>query len=181
VAKIQAGRFELCARPTPYWPLLEEVLATLRPLADQRGLALEALLEVEVSPVMDGSRIVQVLTNLVGNAIKFTPRGGRVTLRAFVRDGALVTQVMDTGVGIEAADVPKLFQRFSQLDMSATRQSGGTGLGLSISKALVEAHGGQIGVLSEVGHGSTFWFTLPLEATIAQSRKAPALSAEESA
>jgi signal transduction histidine kinase len=180
VAKIQAGRFELCAHPTPYWPLLEEVLATLRPLADQRGLTLTALVETEVAPPMDGSRIVQVLTNLVGNAIKFTPPGGRVTLRAFVRDEELVTQVMDTGVGIDAADVPKLFQRFSQLDMSATRQSGGTGLGLSISKALVEAHGGQIGVLSEVGHGSTFWFTLPLGA-VAQTPTAPALSADESA
>ena len=75
---------------------------------------------------------------------------------------ALVTQVSDTGYGIAAEDVPALFATFRQLDMSATREAGGLGLGLPISKRIVEAHGGQIGVLSEKGRGSTFWFTLPL-------------------
>jgi signal transduction histidine kinase len=99
---------------------------------------------------------------LIGNAIKFTPPQGRVTVRAYVEGDELVTQVIDTGVGIAEEDIPKLFNRFQQLDMSATRQAGGTGLGLAISKALVEAHGGQIGVISEPGQGSTFWFTLPM-------------------
>jgi two-component system sensor histidine kinase/response regulator len=80
-----------------------------------------------------------------------------------VRDGALVTEVVDTGCGIAREDYPKLFNRFQQLDMSNTRQAGGTGLGLAISKALVEAHGGANGVEIEVGRGSTFWFSVPLE------------------
>jgi signal transduction histidine kinase len=74
-----------------------------------------------------------------------------------------VTQVIDTGMGIATEELPKLFQRFQQVDMSATRRAGGTGLGLAISKALVEAHGGQINVVSEPGKGSTFYFTLPLD------------------
>jgi signal transduction histidine kinase len=98
--------------------------------------------------------------NLVGNAFKFTEAGGvEVTVR--MRDGQLLTEVRDTGDGIAEADLPKLFTRFKQLDMSLTRRVGGTGLGLSIAKALVEAHGGAIGVESEPGQGSTFWFTLP--------------------
>jgi signal transduction histidine kinase len=81
-----------------------------------------------------------------------------------MRDGELVTEVKDTGIGIAPEDVPKLFQRFQQIEMGATRRAGGTGLGLAITKALVEAHGGRIGVESQPGIGSTFWFTLPIEA-----------------
>ena len=105
--------------------------------------------------------MAQVLTNLVGNAIKFTAAGGRVEVRARAEGGELLTEVQDTGMGIEPAERGKLFQRFRQLDMSHTRAAGGTGLGLAISKALVEAHGGTIGVESEPGVGSTFWFRLP--------------------
>ncbi|MFN3431538.1 MAG: MHYT domain-containing protein [Candidatus Sericytochromatia bacterium] len=161
-AKLQAGKFDLAPQPTEYLPVIEEVVTTLRPLADRHGLRLDALIEAEAAPFIDGPRIVQVLTNLVGNAIKFTPQGGRVTVRAFLRGDELVTQVMDTGRGISPENIPRLFQRFQQLDMSATRDAGGTGLGLTICKALVEAHGGAIGVLSEPGRGSTFWFTLPM-------------------
>jgi signal transduction histidine kinase len=106
-------------------------------------------------------RVRQVLTNLVGNAIKFTPEGGAINVRVRPDGDGVRVEVIDTGVGITPADQRKLFNPFTQLDMSATRQAGGTGLGLSISKALVEAHGGQIGVESAPGAGSRFWFTLP--------------------
>ncbi|MOA39722.1 Alkaline phosphatase synthesis sensor protein PhoR [compost metagenome] len=101
----------------------------------------------------------QVLINLINNAIKFTPPGGTIRVRALPIDGGqgVRCEVVDTGYGLAAADIPKLFQRFSQVGPQAV----GTGLGLSISKALVEAHGGEIGVTSEMGRGSTFWFTLP--------------------
>jgi PAS domain S-box-containing protein len=160
-AKIQSGRFELSPAPTPYRPLVEEVLGLLKPLADAKGLALEVGDMPALKVSLDAGRIAQVLTNLVGNAIKFTD-AGRVTVRALVDDGRLVTEVRDTGCGIPAEHLPKLFNRFQQLDMSATRRAGGTGLGLAISKALIQAHDGEIGVTSQPGVGSAFWFALPL-------------------
>jgi signal transduction histidine kinase len=162
-AKLQAGKFDLSPRPTVYAPLLEDVAASLRPLADHKQVAIEVDADVPGEPVVDETRVVQVLTNLVTNAIKFTGAGGRVRLSARIEEGTLLTEVADTGVGIAEADIPKLFSRFRQLDMSATREASGTGLGLAISKALVEAHGGTIGVRSRPGEGSTFWFRLPLE------------------
>jgi PAS domain S-box-containing protein len=163
VAKIKAGRLDLAPVPTPYQPLVDEVLATMKPLADDRGLTLTKDVAIDVLPCLDATRVIQVLTNLVNNAIKFTPPGGVVSVKAHLSDGELVTQVTDSGVGIAPDDIPKLFERFRQLDMSSTRAAGGTGLGLAISKALVEGHGGQIGVLSELGRGSTFWFSLPVD------------------
>jgi PAS domain S-box-containing protein len=162
VAKIKAGRLDLSPVPTPYPPIIDEVVATMTPLALDRGITIETQLDVPQLPCIDAARLIQVLTNLVGNAIKFTSPQGRVTVRAYEQGGELITQISDTGVGIAEHDIPKLFERFRQLDMSATRQVGGTGLGLAISKALVEAHGGQIGVMSELGKGSTFWFTVPI-------------------
>ncbi|MFN3430127.1 MAG: sensor histidine kinase, partial [Candidatus Sericytochromatia bacterium] len=98
----------------------------------------------------------------IGNALKFTPEHGRITVTATADGEAARVAVSDTGPGIAPTHVPHLFDRFYQADPGTTRKTGGTGLGLAISKALVEAHGGQIGVLSEPGAGSTFWFTLPL-------------------
>ena len=113
---------------------------------------------------LDPRRIEQVLTNLVANAVKFTPAGGRIAVRVHPDGAFMRTEVTDTGVGIGPEDQARLFQPFTQLDMSGTRKVGGTGLGLSISKAIIEGHGGAIGVVSTPGAGSTFWFTLPLEA-----------------
>jgi signal transduction histidine kinase len=113
----------------------------------------------------DKQRLCQVMTNLLSNALKFTPAGGRVAIAARVDASALTVEVTDTGVGIRADQIPLLFHRFSQLDGGSTRQTG-TGLGLAICKSLIEAHGGAIGVRSpgdlEPGKGSTFWFSLPL-------------------
>jgi signal transduction histidine kinase len=165
-AKLQAGKFTLTPTRTPYAAIVDEAIATIRPLAAQKRLALDAQVAVPEPVCLDGKRVGQVLSNLLSNAIKFTPDGGSVRVKAFVKDGAVVTEVTDTGIGIAPEDVSKLFTRFKQLDMSATRQAGGTGLGLSIAKALVEAHGGAIAVRSAPQVGSTFSFTLPLDSPL---------------
>jgi PAS domain S-box-containing protein len=160
VARMQAGSFMLLCEPTPVAPIVEDVLASLQPLAAAKGLTLAA--EVAAPPAtLDPQRVAQVLTNLVANAIKFTDEGG-VRVRAEAAGDRLTVAVEDTGCGIDPADQPRLFRRFQQLDMTNTRKAGGTGLGLAISKALVEAHGGTIGVESRLGEGATFHFTLPL-------------------
>jgi signal transduction histidine kinase len=163
-AKLQSGMFDLEPMPTDYAQLVAEAVMLMRPLADQKPVSLTVSVEVAGPVVVDGPRVTQMITNLVANAIKFTDAGGRVEVRARLRDGELLTEVVDTGVGIAAADVPKLFKRFQQIEMGATRKAGGTGLGLAITKALVEAHGGRIGVESQPGLGSTFWFLLPMPA-----------------
>jgi signal transduction histidine kinase len=131
-----------------------------------RGLTFE--LEPAAGPLdarFDRARIIQVLQHLLSNAAKFTPAGGCVRVRVYRREGAIVTEVSDTGLGIAPADSPGLFQPFHQLDMSAVRQAGGTGMGLFLSKAIVEAHGGALEVQSEIGRGSTFRFSLPTAET----------------
>jgi PAS domain S-box-containing protein len=163
VARLNAGKVVLDKEPARYGELVDHVLDTLKPLADEKRLALQATLVVPARVMDDSLRIIQVLTNLVGNAIKFTPEGGTITVRAFQRGGELITEVVDTGCGIDPQHAAVVFERFIQVDMSATRQAGGAGLGLAISKGLVEAHGGSIGVSSQLGEGSTFWFALPLE------------------
>jgi signal transduction histidine kinase len=175
-AKLQAGKFELAPAPTPYAPLVEEVASALRPLADHKHVKLQLQVDVPGAPVLDESRVVQVLTNLISNAIKFTAPEGTILIRAAAKDGWLLTEVTDSGVGIAEMDLPKLFNRFRQLDMSTTREAGGTGLGLAISKALVEAHGGEIGVKSQVGEGSTFWFRLPLKGATKRTVEAEGLT-----
>jgi PAS domain S-box-containing protein len=163
VAKIKAGKLDLYPVPTPYAPLVEEVVASMKPLAEDKGLTIDTDVRTALLPCIDGGRIAQVLTNLIGNAIKFTNPGGRITVRVYVQGDELITQISDTGVGIAQQDLPKLFTRFTQLDMTHTRQAGGTGLGLAITKALVEAHGGRMEVVSEVGRGSSFYVRLPLK------------------
>jgi len=111
----------------------------------------------------DGRRLTQVLFNLVGNAIKFTD-AGEVVIRADASNGTFNLLVRDTGPGISEADQAKLFQEFQQADNSITRKKGGTGLGLAISKRIIEMHGGKIWLESQLGRGSTFFVTLPVQA-----------------
>lgn len=159
-ARMEAGTFELHPAEEDFGERVRRVVESLLPLARARKTAVKANLpETPLLVRMDGQRVGQVLTNLIHNGIKFTPEGGHVEVRGRREGDRLVCEVTDTGIGIEEADLPKLFQRFSQL--LAGRQQGGTGLGLSIAKAIIEAHGGEIGVRSEVGKGSTFWFSLP--------------------
>ncbi|MGE5707552.1 MAG: PAS domain S-box protein [Bacteroidota bacterium] len=166
MSRIQAGRFTITPRPMALQEVVEQVVENLRPLAGQKSQTLlDELTELtkltNLPPVMaDEQRIGQVLTNLINNSIKFTPAGGTIRVRARVEGQAIRVEVEDTGIGIAPEEIPKLFHRFSQLESGSKAK--GFGLGLSIAKAIVEAHGGQIGVESEPGKGSTFWFTLPL-------------------
>ena len=113
---------------------------------------------------MDGARIKQVLLNLVGNAIKFTPEAGQVWVKAQRETGRVRVEVGDSGPGIPAAEQERIFQEFQQVESSAKGKPEGTGLGLALAKKFVEMHGGEIWVESEVGKGSRFFFTLPMNA-----------------
>ncbi len=161
LSRIQAGKFTLACSATEYAPLVQEVLQDLEPLAAEKGVRLQERVAVAGEVFLDGERIMEVLHHLVDNAIKFTPSGGQVTVTAREEGDAILTEVRDTGSGIPPEALGKLFKRFQQVDMSSTRQAGGLGMGLAISKTIVEAHGGRIGVLSEPGRGSRFWFSLP--------------------
>ncbi|MNX66882.1 Alkaline phosphatase synthesis sensor protein PhoR [compost metagenome] len=165
-ARMEAGTFRLNVVREDLAAKVQEVIASLEPQSEAAGLTLRPVLhDAELWLEMDPQRIAQVLINLIGNAIKFTPPGGLVEVRLCSEDDMVRCEVADNGVGISPEDQARLFQRFSQL--SPGMRKGGTGLGLSISKALIEAHGGQIGVESIPGRGTTFWFTLPLVPTLA--------------
>jgi PAS domain S-box-containing protein len=162
MTRIRAGKFALSPAPMAPLPVARAALEGLVPLATAKAqrLLLDAPDDLPVL-IADEARVRQVLTNLVANAIKFAHAPGDITVRIACQGGLVRCEVADRGPGIAAADLARLFQPFTQLDMSATRSASGTGLGLSIAKALVEAHGGAIGVESQPGAGSTFWFTLP--------------------
>ncbi len=163
MSRIQAGKFVLSPRMMDFGAVVQDVIENIRPLAERKGHELVTEIEPDLPAFWaDDQRVAQILVNLVNNAIKFTPDGGYVMVRALRDADSLLCEVSDTGIGIAAGDLPKLFQRFTQLDSSSTREAGGTGLGLAITKTLVESHGGTIGVQSEKGHGSRFWFRLPM-------------------
>jgi PAS domain S-box-containing protein len=161
-ARMESGDFKLVLAESDLVAKVRAIAHAFKPQALEGAITLS--LDVPDAPVplrMDAGRIEQVLNNLVGNALKFTPPGGRVTVTVRPGAEAVRVEVADTGDGIAPDHLPHLFDRFYQVDNTSTRQVGGTGLGLTISKALVEAHGGTIGVESTPGRGSTFWFTLP--------------------
>ncbi|MDP1806810.1 MAG: response regulator, partial [Acidimicrobiales bacterium] len=167
-SKIEAGRLELEISDFDLREVVEGVGELLAPPAQDKGLELVTVVAPDVPGVVSGDlgRVRQILTNLVSNGIKFTGHG-EVALTVRCEPGAadmLRFEVRDTGVGIASGDQQRLFESFAQADASTTRRYGGTGLGLAISKRLVEMMGGAIGVQSQVGHGSTFWFTARLEA-----------------
>jgi signal transduction histidine kinase len=162
-SKLDANRLSLEFSPLQVTEVATEVMATMDAIAEPKKIQLR-LDAADDLPVVfaDRMRVGQVLTNLVGNALKFTPQGGKVDLILDRTEGnGILCVVSDTGPGIAPHDLGKLFQKFQQLDSSTTRRQGGTGLGLVISKGLVEGHGGRIWVESEVGVGSRFCFTLP--------------------
>ena len=161
-AVLESGQFALAPQAADLGAIARAELEGLRPLARERQVRLELDLPAEPLPVrVDPLRLGQVITNLVGNGLKFTPAGGAVRVTARALGGTVRVEVIDEGIGIAPEHVPHLFTKFFRVDPSSTRASGGAGLGLAISRALVEAHGGRIGVASTPGKGSTFWFELP--------------------
>lgn len=165
LARIQAGKLHVDLRPLQ----LQEIVFKAVDAAQASAQAAGVSISVEAQDLVvrgDEARLMQIMGNLLSNAIKFTPKGGAIRVTLERREQEAVVRVEDTGIGIAAADLPKLFNRFQQLDMGPTRAAGGVGLGLAITKALVEAQAGRIGVESQPGKGSTFYFALPLETEI---------------
>jgi signal transduction histidine kinase len=163
LSKIAAGHMELRLEPLELDAVVRDAAASVRAQIEARRHTLA--IEPAGKPLVvtgDRGRLRQVLLNLLSNAIKFTADGGRIAVSARVEDTNRVrVAVSDSGIGIAPADQAKLFREFVQLDASNSRRYEGTGLGLALSKRLVELHGGAMGVESELGKGSTFWFTLP--------------------
>jgi signal transduction histidine kinase len=164
LAKIEAGRAELRLESVHVDQICSTLVDFMRPQADVRKQTLSLDVNNDL-PIMitDRGKVRQILFNLLSNAVKFTPEEGAVTLRA-ARDGSdgVRLSVSDTGPGIPEEFLPNLFEKFRQADQSETREHEGTGLGLAISKELTRLLGGEIGVESQVGQGSTFWVRLPV-------------------
>ena len=156
----QQGQLHLDRRPANLGGLVREVADVARPLAEEKGVALDVAAQALSVPA-DRDRIVQVLHNLLANAIRYTERGGVVRLAARAVDGEVQVEVSDTGPGIPAEELPHIFDRFHRVDRSRSRATGGAGLGLAIVKHLVEAHGGRVWARSELGAGTTVGFALP--------------------
>ncbi|CAN5919597.1 hypothetical protein BH11MYX4_BH11MYX4_44180 [soil metagenome] len=159
VARCEAGALRIIKQPNDVGAVVSEVLRSYHPLFEARGLTFDAEAPAGVVCSLDHDRIVQVLANLLGNAMKFTPRGGAVHLRAERRGEEVELTLRDNGPGIAPDALPHVFERFWKVDDEARR---GLGLGLYICERIVTAHGGRIGVESELGKGSTFHVTLPL-------------------
>lgn len=164
-SKIAAGRMGLDLEWLAPEELVLEVCENVQPLADKKGIRLTMDVASGLPDIRgDRLRLKQVLYNLVSNALKFTEKSGEVEVRASADNGQISLAVRDTGIGISPEDLPRLFQEFSRIGEGATDGSKGTGLGLAISKRLVELHGGRIAVYSQLGKGSTFSVSLPVDA-----------------
>ncbi len=166
LSRIESGRIGMKFEELDLSALIEFVVSSSKPQATAKSISLEKEVSDDLPPVQgDGQKVEQILTNLIGNALKFTPEGGRVTVSAKISQkakGMAEISVRDTGVGIPQEQLGRIFEKFHQVENSLHHSVPGTGLGLAIAKGLVEAHQGEIWVESEVGKGTTFTFTLPL-------------------
>jgi signal transduction histidine kinase len=158
MARLDAGQLQLDLADHDLVALVDDVIDVLAPIARDRGVTIERSVPPGASVRCDRERVTQVLSNLIANAIKFTPEKGTITIGAARADSELVLAISDTGVGIAPDALAHVFERYFTRDRGR-----GTGLGLHIAKALVEAHGGRIWATSEVEKGSTFFFTLPMQ------------------
>jgi signal transduction histidine kinase len=166
LSKIEAGRMELQIEPASLSEVIETAQSTVRPLAASKALTFHVETDNRIPTIpMDTGRIKQVLLNLLGNAIKFTPDGRKVWVKAGKNNGEVRVEVGDTGPGIPREEQERIFLEFQQVkSVTGGDKPEGTGLGLALAKKFVEMHGGKIWVESEVGKGSRFFFTLPASA-----------------
>jgi PAS domain S-box-containing protein len=169
VERIDAGRADLALAPVQAAELVRESLQVLEAVAEEAGVTIEVEADDDLTVVADSDRIVQTLTNLIGNAIKFSERGGTIAVGATRDLDHAVFTVRDAGRGIPADRLESIFERFSQVDASDAREKGGTGLGLAIARGIVEHHGGRIWAESVAGQGATFRFTLPVSGDLGRN------------
>jgi signal transduction histidine kinase len=159
---VEAGRLELELGRFHLPTALDNALTLVRERATRHGITLSQTVDPGVADlVADERKVKQILLNLLTNAVKFTPEGGRVGVTVTAADGAITIAVSDTGIGIAPEDQAAIFEEFRQVGREDARKQEGTGLGLTLAKKFVELHGGRIGAESHVGQGSTFTFTLP--------------------
>jgi len=165
ISRIEQGRIELQLRAVAMEDIIAQVLDVIRPRTEEKGQVLETVLPPALPKCYgDPDRLTQILTNLVSNAHKYTPADGLITVYAYVRDGALHVAVADTGIGIAVENQAKIFERFYRVeDDPAVYEVSGTGLGLAITLSLIQMHGGSIWLESELGEGSIFTFSIPLD------------------
>ncbi len=162
LSQIEAGRMALTKERVQLREIAEEAVTAVQPLYESKGLYLRKEIEADLPPILaDPTRMREVLLNLLSNAGRFTQSGG-VTVSLTRRGQEIVASVADSGPGIEAAAIDRMFQPFQQLDTSIRKKFGGTGLGLTISRSFVDMHGGRMWVESTIGRGTTFFFSLPL-------------------
>jgi signal transduction histidine kinase len=176
VTAIEAGRLSIAPRKLRVEDLFRDASEMLEGIAREKSITLTVNRVADLPPVRgDPARVLQVFSNLVGNAVKFTPEGGVITLSAVIADGKVQCAIADTGAGIPPEELPRIFRKFWQSKRGDHR---GVGLGLAIARGIVEAHGGSIGVRSEVGRGSVFSFSLPVwsdaDDTVNEPRKTAA-------
>lgn len=163
ISMMESGRFKMDGSPFNFNTLVNDVVTLQGVNAQKKGIFLQKYdFPAEITVVADRFRVSQVLNNLIGNAIKFAPQGGRVEVRFYAEGGKLTCRVADNGPGILHTEKEKIFQKFHQSDNDRNLKKQGWGLGLSIAQEIVYAHGGDIGVESAgLGQGAMFWFTLP--------------------
>jgi PAS domain S-box-containing protein len=167
VSRIEEGHLKINLRKVQFTESIEEVINDFKPIAEQKNIKLELKSEFNGSRdlvLIDRDKIKQVLVNLVDNAIKYTNEGGRIKVECFAKDGEIITQVSDTGIGIKPEMLPRIFEKFQQATGSYLKDNKGSGLGLFIVRSLIELHKGKVWVESDLNKGSKFTFTLPLVA-----------------
>ena len=162
LARVESGEQRLQLAPVSASELLRDAQISFSEVAKGKGLAVEIAESPDEMVTADGDAIHQVFTNLIDNALKYASGTAKIELGAVERSGTLEFYVRDFGQGIPSEHLPRLFERFYRVDKARSREAGGTGLGLAIVKHIVLNHGGQVGVTSELGHGSVFWFRVPM-------------------
>jgi two-component system cell cycle sensor histidine kinase PleC len=169
LSKVEAGKLTIRRETIKLAPLLDASLTMLRPLADAQQVSIEVASDSWQWPAIEGDavKIKQVFTNLIGNAIKFTPAGGRVTIASDVAESTLRIRISDTGIGMRAEDIPLVVRPFHRLEEAFDARHQGAGLGLPLSKAVIELHGGSLDIQSRLGEGTSVTVSLPCDAAVA--------------